>query len=82
MTSTDLLDIHPADVPRDTFYGLADRDFRKTNVDELLLRAEHDLADTVKLQGQQSTPTSSNPTSSRSLTTARVTFRTDVSGGA
>ncbi|MFC6623201.1 TonB-dependent receptor [Novosphingobium panipatense] len=51
VTSTDLLDIHPADVPRDTFYGLADRDFRKTNVDELLLRAEHDLADTVKLRG-------------------------------
>jgi catecholate siderophore receptor len=50
-TSADLLHIEPADVDRHTFYGLKNRDFRKTNVDELLFRAEHDLSDTIKLRG-------------------------------
>ncbi|WCT73048.1 TonB-dependent receptor [Sphingomonas naphthae] len=30
-------------VPRGAFYGLKDRDFRKTNVDNFTLRAEHDF---------------------------------------
>ena len=47
------LDIGPArevngrEVPRGAFYGLTNRDFRKTNVDELTLRFRHDLSDTV-----------------------------------
>ena len=57
VTSTGLLHIGPAEVvngqkvDRSTFYGLANRDFRKTKVDELLMRAEHDLSDRVKLRG-------------------------------
>ncbi|MFT4053748.1 MAG: TonB-dependent siderophore receptor [Novosphingobium sp.] len=50
VTSTSQLNIQPADVKRSTFYGLANRDFRKTNTDELLLRAEHDLSDTIRLR--------------------------------
>jgi catecholate siderophore receptor len=56
-TSTDLLNIGPAEVvkgqkvDRTNFYGLANRDFRKTNVDELLFRGEHDLSDMIKLRG-------------------------------
>ncbi len=34
-------------VSRSTFYGLANRDFRTTNVDEALFRFEHDLSDTI-----------------------------------
>lgn len=57
VTNASLLNIGPAEVvngqkvDRSTFYGLADRDFRKTNVDELLLRAEHDMSDRIKLRG-------------------------------
>lgn len=49
------LQIGPAEVingravDRSTFYGLANRDFRKTNVDELLLRFERDLSDRIRL---------------------------------
>lgn len=35
-------------IARSTFYGLADRDFRRTNVDELLFRFEHDMSDTIR----------------------------------
>lgn len=54
VTTTDQLHIGPAEVVngqkvnRSTFYGLADRDFRKTNVDEILFRFEHDLSDTIR----------------------------------
>lgn len=54
VTTADQLHIGPAEVvngrkvDRSTFYGLADRDFRKTNVDELLFRFEHDLSDTIR----------------------------------
>ncbi len=48
--TADQLKIGPADVDRDTFYGLKNRDFRKTNVDELFLRAEHDLSDRIKVR--------------------------------
>ena len=51
VTSASLLNIKPADVDRHTFYGLKDRDFRTTNVDELMLRAEHDLSDRIKVRG-------------------------------
>lgn len=42
--------IGPANVPGNTFYGLANRDFRTTNVDEVLARAEHDLSDTLRVR--------------------------------
>jgi catecholate siderophore receptor len=51
VTSASLLNIKPADVDRHTFYGLKNRDFRTTNVDELMLRAEHDLSDRIKVRG-------------------------------
>ncbi|KMS52552.1 TonB-denpendent receptor [Novosphingobium barchaimii LL02] len=51
VTSASLLKIGPAKVDRDTFYGLKNRDFRTTNVDELFLRAEHDLSDRIKVRG-------------------------------
>ena len=47
------LDIGPAinvngqEVPREAFYGLANRDFRKTNVDELHFRFSHELSDSI-----------------------------------
>lgn len=47
------LDIGPAQevngqsVPRGAFYGLANRDFRRTNIDEMHLRFSHELSDTV-----------------------------------
>ena len=50
VTNTSLLNIKPADVDRSNFYGLANRDFRKTNTDELLFRAEHDLSDAIRLR--------------------------------
>lgn len=50
VTNASLLNIKPADVDRSTFYGLKNRDFRKTNVDELMLRAEHDLSDRIKVR--------------------------------
>jgi catecholate siderophore receptor len=34
-------------VDRSNFYGLANRDFRRTNIDEMLLRFEHDLSDDI-----------------------------------
>ena len=37
-------------VPYSTFYGLKDRDFRKSNTDQATLRAEHDFADGVTLR--------------------------------
>ena len=48
------LNIGPAEtvkgqhVDRSNFYGLANRDFRTTNVDEMLVRFEHDLSDTIR----------------------------------
>jgi catecholate siderophore receptor len=51
VTNASLLNIKPADVDRHTFYGLKNRDFRTTNVDELMLRAEHDLSDRIKVRG-------------------------------
>lgn len=54
VTTADQLHIGPAEVvngrkvDRSNFYGLADRDFRKTNVDEILFRFEHDLSDTIR----------------------------------
>ncbi|MEE4454641.1 TonB-dependent siderophore receptor [Novosphingobium resinovorum] len=50
VNTADQLAIGPADVDRTNFYGLANRDFRRTNTDELLLRAEHDLSDTIRLR--------------------------------
>lgn len=50
------LNIGPAEVvngqsvARSNFYGLANRDFRTTNVDELLFRFEHDLSDTIRVR--------------------------------
>ncbi len=47
------LDIGPAievggkEVPREAFYGLVNRDFRRTNVDELSFRFSHELSDNV-----------------------------------
>lgn len=52
----DQLNIGPAEVVngqkvnRRNFYGLKNRDFRKTNVDELLLRVEHELSDTIQVR--------------------------------
>jgi catecholate siderophore receptor len=37
-------------VSPNTFYGLVDRDFRKTNSDELTFRAEHDFGSAVMLR--------------------------------
>ncbi|HWW66080.1 MAG TPA: TonB-dependent siderophore receptor [Sphingomonadaceae bacterium] len=51
-----LLDIGPAEevngqkVARGNFYGIKDRDFRKTNVDEALFRFEHDFGDTLTVR--------------------------------
>lgn len=56
VTSVDKLKIGPAEVvngqkiDRNTFYGLANRDFRDTNVDEALFRVEHDLTDALTLR--------------------------------
>jgi catecholate siderophore receptor len=50
-----LLAIEPVDriggraVPRTAFYGLTGRDFRRTNIDEALVRFEHDWSDTWTL---------------------------------
>jgi catecholate siderophore receptor len=52
----DLLKIGPAEevngqqVSRRNFYGLADRDFRKSNVDEFMFRFEHDISDTLQIR--------------------------------
>ncbi|WP_420138574.1 TonB-dependent receptor [Sphingomonas sp.] len=37
-------------VPYSTFYGLKDRDFRKSNTDQFTLRAEHDFGSNVMLR--------------------------------
>lgn len=37
-------------VSRRNFYGVAERDFRYTNVDEALFRFEHDLSDTLRIR--------------------------------
>jgi len=56
ITTADQLHIGPAEVvngraiDRNVFYGLANRDFRTTNVDEFLFRFEHDLSDTVRVR--------------------------------
>ena len=36
--------------PRDAFYGLKDRDFRKTNVDEFTIRASHEFANGMTIR--------------------------------
>ncbi len=54
--TADQLKIGPAEVingrkiKRSTFYGLAERDFRKTNIDEALFRFEHELSDTLRIR--------------------------------
>ena len=42
----------PLDVPRHTWYGLKDRDFRKEAVDQGTLRFEHDFSPALKLRNQ------------------------------
>ncbi|HEX6283546.1 MAG TPA: TonB-dependent receptor, partial [Pyrinomonadaceae bacterium] len=42
----------PAPVPRNTFYGLRDRDFEKLNTDLVTLRFEHDFNDNLSLRNQ------------------------------
>ena len=42
----------PAPVPRNTFYGLRDRDFEKLNADLLTLKFEHDFNDNLSLRNQ------------------------------
>lgn len=50
------LHIRPAEVvngqkvKRSNFYGLKDRDFRKTNIDEIMLRVEHDVNDAITIR--------------------------------
>ena len=43
-------DGRPVDVPRDTFYGLFDRDFRKTQVDSGFIRIEHEFESGLTLR--------------------------------
>ena len=42
----------PAPVPRDTFYGLRNRDFEKLNADLVTLKFEHDFNDGLSLRNQ------------------------------
>ena len=42
----------PAPVPRNTFYGLRDRDFEKLNSDLVTLKLEHDFNDGLSLRNQ------------------------------
>ena len=42
----------PAPVPRNTFYGLRNRDFEKLNSDLVTLRFEHDFNDALSLRNQ------------------------------
>lgn len=37
-------------VAKSTFYGLKDRDFRKTDIDQATLRFEHDFSDTIHIR--------------------------------
>ncbi|HEX5876392.1 MAG TPA: TonB-dependent receptor, partial [Pyrinomonadaceae bacterium] len=42
----------PAPVPRNTFYGLRDRDFEKLNADLVTLKFEHDFNDGLSMRNQ------------------------------
>jgi len=42
----------PVNVPRNTYYGLADRDFRKDQADMGTIRFEHDFSPALKLRNQ------------------------------
>ncbi|HEU4795908.1 MAG TPA: TonB-dependent siderophore receptor, partial [Pyrinomonadaceae bacterium] len=42
----------PAPVPRNTFYGLRDRDFERLNTDLVTLKFEHDFHDNLSLRNQ------------------------------
>ncbi|HEX5888423.1 MAG TPA: TonB-dependent siderophore receptor [Pyrinomonadaceae bacterium] len=42
----------PAPVPRNTFYGLRDRDFEKLNSDLVTLKFEHDFNDALSIRNQ------------------------------
>lgn len=42
--------LYPAKVDRDTFYGLADRDFRKTSTDMGTIKFEHDFGEHLTLR--------------------------------
>ncbi len=42
----------PLDVPRETYYGLLDRDFQKQQNDTGTLRIEHDFSPALKLRNQ------------------------------
>lgn len=42
----------PVSVPRDTYYGLTDRDFRKEQVDTGTLTLEHDFNDALKVRNR------------------------------
>lgn len=42
----------PAPVPRNTFYGLRDRDFEKLNSDLVTLKFEHDFNDALSVRNQ------------------------------
>ncbi|WP_199555036.1 TonB-dependent receptor [Sandaracinobacteroides hominis] len=44
------LNVNGQDVPRGVFYGLADRDFRITNVDEFHIRFSHEISDNVRAE--------------------------------
>ena len=56
VNTADQLQIGPAEVvngtkvDRSNFYGLTNRDFRTTNIDELLARFDHDLSDTLRVR--------------------------------
>lgn len=45
-----LISNKPADVDRDNFYGLVDRDFRKTSADLATLILEHDFSEELKVR--------------------------------
>ncbi|WP_321476780.1 TonB-dependent siderophore receptor [uncultured Paludibaculum sp.] len=53
-TNTVLVDYldKPAPVPRETFYGLADRDFERLNADMATVRFEHDFSDNLTFRNQ------------------------------
>jgi catecholate siderophore receptor len=50
----------PVHVPRDTFYGLLDRDFRKTQTDSGFVRAEHEFGNGFTLRNTTSAGRSTN----------------------
>lgn len=53
-TNTVLVDYRdrPAPVPRETFYGLANRDFEHLNADMATVRFEHDFSDNLSFRNQ------------------------------